>query len=71
LRTLEASYPTGSQIPIFYNPAVPQQAVVDRDFTGFDWAGLFFALLCIVLPGMAMLCAPGYVVLQGWLTRNR
>lgn len=69
LKTLQTAYPTGSKIPIFYNPAVPEQAVIDREFTGFDWAALLLALVCIVLPGMAMLCAPGYVVLQGWFTR--
>lgn len=45
---LVASHPIGSQLQVYYDPAQPAEAVMDRTFRAL-WLLLFFAVVCAAL----------------------
>lgn len=46
-KTLQ-SYPVGAQVPVYYNPTDPSEAVLERTAAGMKW-GMSVGIICLVL----------------------
>lgn len=53
-RSYVEKFPTGAHVDVFYNPAQPQQATLERGVAGGDWLVLAFGLGALLL-GLIML----------------
>jgi hypothetical protein len=64
-QTVVGKYPVGAQVSVYYDPADPQQAVLERQAGGFG-AGLVLGIIFLVV-GACLGCGGVFALISAWL----